>query len=751
MNEIYVLYKQTESTKSVVTEFKNKLTALKNFVIEDYNSELPFEENYFKGNMSSVLLCFIDDEFFYETKCQLIWSAFVNRQRNSTAQLIFPILMKDIVITNFDRNKEEIFAKAEMFGFYSINDDNEIPLLYSDIMDSLSNIDKSIGGTQLVPEENITNVHYVYEVEKTLIDKFHVCNDKENASRRNEMLEEAKNALKKELKTKYKGISRKSSATKGVCVLYTGGTAGMIHNAGSLELRQANLGQLIQKLPRLSQEQFEIDFYSFKNPLDSSNIKSGHWLVMAAVIEILKNDYQGFVIIHGANTMAYSAAALSFLLDNVDRPIILTGSELGLTELNTDAEQNIQRSVEIAAYNSRNEENVRDVCILFGRKLLRGNRSTKQIALDTTEGFYSPNYPELASVSHDRVVIDSSRLKINKQSIKDEKSEIKANYKIASEPRIVICDIYPDMDMNIFRQNCRTENLGAVIIRTYGTGGIPSEDTTFINCLKELKENNKVVVNLTQCPKGNVELRIFETNATLFNLGVISGGDMVTEAAYCKLKHLFSKFEHINIVDKETKEKKDKKKAEIIRHYMMVSMHDELTMSTFIVRFGDEDNKLNIKKDTKGNFISGGESWYANPAANYSDKNNAYVNDTYAEFDPTAHITNAVLRLSGVTIRDKEKHEQSIGGKPVKMTHSIKVSLSNEKELSEVAYTDTHKREYEFDDINQAIDINIDILKQAHQALKSQCNLYVSICSELHDIEIESVHLLLSVAQKKKG
>ena len=306
-------------------------------------------------------------------------------------------------------------------------------------------------------DDIITNVYPVCAIENLLIANFQKGNDEKDRSHRKDLLTKARQALNNSLDTGYRSIEKMRkphSEKKGVCVLYTGGTAGMIHDSDSLELIQANLWQLIPKLPRLKREPFDIDFYSFEKPLDSSNISSGHWLVMAAVVEILKDKYQGFVIIHGTNTMAYSAAALSFLLDNVDRPIIFTGSELGLTELNTDAEQNIQRSVETAAYYSRHEENVRDVCILFGRKLIRGNRSTKQIALDTTEGFYSPNYPELASISNDRVVIDSSWLKFNKQKIDDHESAISANYSMASEPRIVICDIYPDMDMEIFNSTC---------------------------------------------------------------------------------------------------------------------------------------------------------------------------------------------------------------------------------------------------------------------------------------------------------
>jgi L-asparaginase len=761
MNDIYILYKQTESTKEKVTEFKNKLTAsgaenvktLKDFVIKDYNCDLTAEESYFEGNMSLVLLCFIDDEFFYEANCRRIWSAFWGRQRSLGAQIIFPVRIEEVVADNFDGDKKDIFEMAKMLGLYSIKDEDEDKDdLCSDIKEALEKIDKSTNKAPELSDDTITNVHPACHIENGLIVNFQKCKDEKDTLRREKILNKARGDLKTILDENYDKIitKRKYGEKKGVCVLYTGGTAGMIHGIGSMELKQASVYELVPKLPRLKREEFEIDFYSFEKPLDSSNITSGHWLVMAAVIETLKDKYQGFVIIHGANTMAYSAAALSFLLDNVDRPIILTGSELGLTELNTDAEQNIQRSVEIAAYNSCNEENVSDVCILFGRRLLRGNRSTKQIALDTTEGFYSPNYPELASVSHDRVVIDSSRLKVGRQNSIDGISTISANYSMASEPRVVICDIYPDMDMDMFQTNTLKFDVGAVIIRTYGTGGVPSENTKFTDCLKKLKENNKVVVNLTQCPRGNVELRIFETNATLFNLGVISGGDMVTEAAYCKLKHLFSKFEKIN---------DPKDKADIIRHYMMVSMHDELTMSTFTVCFEEEAGReLIIENGTKAHHLKCGRNWSDNPAEKYNGDDKTYANDTFAVFDSTAHITNAVLRLSGVEILDEEKQELSTDNeKTVSVTHSIVVSLSNDSkslilESSARVNTNTYKREYELDHNNQTVDINIDVLKQAKEALKRpQSELHISICSMQHKIKVKSVHLLISVAQKKKG
>ena len=521
-----------------------------------------------ESNRSSVLLCFIDDEFFYDIQCRAIWNSFYNEQQNlepTTVKIVFPALIKNVSPDNFsdERKKMEIYQNADFLGFYNLtqnsNENSQLNELCNDIVNSLSkigNVPRS-GRLELGIKKN---VHAICEIDDAFIKKFHECNENyKKPSERIKGIEENTKKLKAFLDKEYADVfegkeprdKREYENGTKVCVIYTGGTAGMIMNPDDIESQefiQANLEQLTRKLPRLTKEPFEIDFYSFAKPLDSSNITCGHWLTLAAIIEILDEKYDGFVIIHGSNTLAYTASSLSFLLDNVRKPIILTGSELALDELNNDAEQNIQRSVEVAAHESWKYSNSGDVCILFGRRLILGNRATKQIALDTTEGFYSPNYPELAPVSHDRVVIDTSFSKVPLAGRK-----IEMNKNMSSNPKIVICDVYPDMDMKMFQYACEDAEVGAVIIRTYGTGGVPDKSEAFLECLKALKKRHIIVVNLTQCPKGTVEFRFFDTNATLFNLGVISGGDMVTEAAYCKLKHLFAKFESVQGMTQEEK------------------------------------------------------------------------------------------------------------------------------------------------------------------------------------------------------
>jgi L-asparaginase len=440
--------------------------------------------------------------------------------------------------------------------------------------------------------------------------------------------------LRKELDEAYNKTTAKRVNPNGkkVCVLYTGGTAGMVFNPlerNSLELVQADAEQLINKLPRLKREDVEVDFYSFKPALDSSNIGSEHWLLIAVVIELLAKHYEGFVVIHGTNTMAYTASAVSFLFgDTANKPLILTGSELALSERNNDAEPNIYRSIEIAT--RKDTSNIQGVCILFGKWLLRGNRATKQIALDKMEGFYSPNYPEIASVSSDKVIVNLAYSKKTKST-----NSFEMNKFISSVPKVAICDIYPDMDMNAFKANCTSSEVEAVILRTYGTGGVPDKNPIFRECLESLQSKNTIVVNLTQCPKGTSEFRLFETNETLFNYGVISGGDMVTEAAYCKLKHLFSKFNSVENRDQ---------RIEFIKHYMMVSIQGEMSRSMFVVPvlIGKKDGYPELKLTKK---------WSSNPAINKTSDEQDLSLDSFAMLDANQDlIVSAVLRLGKVMI-----------------------------------------------------------------------------------------------------
>lgn len=742
MNDIFVLYKQSGTNKLVDT-FRKGMTkhfTEKDFTIRDYDDTLP-DESCYESTRSFILLCLIDDEWFYDPYCRTIWKYFWEKQTSCNEQILFPVLVENVNTDNFDDTKKDIYNNAAKLGFYNItnNDSKEINELYTDVITSLNKVGISSNYTPrgIYGSDNMgkTNVHAVYDIScssensDSWISQIAKCNCEISCNKRinnlNEIILRLKSALNDRLKL-IKDEQRSYPNGEKVCVLYTGGTAGMIFDPfekESLELKQADLSELIINLPRLKREKFEIDFYSFEPALDSSNIGSEHWLLMAAVLEILWGHYHGFVIIHGANTMAYTASAISFLFDGtVNKPIILTGSELALTERNSDAEQNIHKSIEIAS--QRNTTDIQGVCVLFGKWLLKGNRTTKQIALDKTEGFYSPNYPEIASVTSDKVIVDLAHLKKDRNL-----GSFHMNKFISSTPKVAICDIYPDMDMNAFAVNCTSKDVKAVILRTYGTGGVPDQNKMFRECIEELQKRDTIVINLTQCPKGTSEFRLFETNEMLFNYGVISGGDMVTEAAYCKLKHLFSKFSAVD---------NHKERMQFIRHYMMVSIQDEMSRSMFVIPVTISVDCNNI--DTNGRKFYLNAGWSSNPAINRVPDQDLSLDD-FARLDENKDIIeSAVLRLGKVSVATEKTKDIHL---------KIKVSIFSDGEDENIAEDDfiIHSTRLSNAQTNE-YDINIDILEIAKKHLKPKRSVTILVKTEAWAIRIGYMKILLSTTRR---
>lgn len=744
MNDIFVLYKQVSSNKLVDT-FRKGMTnrfADYDFTIRDYDDSLP-DESCYESTRSLILLCLIDDEWFYDPQCRTIWKYFWEKQLNYNQQILFPVLIEDVKTDNFNDSKKSIYHDALKLGFYHVttSDSVDIEELYNDVITSLHKVENDYYYTN---EKNInhnysgkSNVHEVYEIEcsykndNSWIKKIEKYNNKSSSEERIAGITDIISELRNTLENKFKAITDKKRLFpkgKKVCVIYTGGTAGMIFDPfekESLELKQANLSEFTIKLPRLKREKFEIDFYSFEPALDSSNIGSEHWLLIAAVIEILSKYYQGFVIIHGTNTMAYTASAISFLFDDtVNKPVIFTGSELALTERNSDAEQNIHRSIEIAA--QKDTKDIQGVCILFGKWLLRGNRTTKQIALDKTEGFYSPNYPEIASVTTDKIIVDLAHSKKTQTSSRS----FHMNKFISSSPKVAICDIYPDMDMEAFTTTCTSPDVEAVILRTYGTGGVPDKNSLFRECIRKLQKKDTIVINLTQCPKGTSEFRLFETNEMLFNHGVISGGDMVTEAAYCKLKHLFSKFS--SVVN-------DNKRKNYIRHYMMVSIQGEMSKSMFIVPVPINTGCNIVNEDGKRFYLNA--EWSANPAINNVPGQNL-LNDTFAMLDANKDcIDSAVLRLGKVRLITNTERARDI---------HLKIIVSLFKDSEEIKETEDniiiHSTRFP-NIIDTEQDINIDILEIAKNHLIPSENATILVRTESRKIKFESMKILLSATR----
>lgn len=320
-----------------------------------------------------------------------------------------------------------------------------------------------------------------------------------------------------------------NSLNTSILLIYTGGTIGMIENAVTGALENFNFEQLQKYIPELQNFNFPIDTYQFDPPMDSSDMEPEMWRKLVHIIHDNYEHYQGFVILHGTDTMAYTASALSFMLEGLTKPVILTGSQLPIGVLRTDGKENLLTSIEIAiAQNDEGKPLVPEVCIFFENHLMRGNRTTK-INAENFKAFRSFNYPLLAEAG--------IHIKYNSAQIllKKERKELKAHYLL--DTNIAILKLFPGIQENIISSILNIKGLKAVILETYGSGNAPQNEK-FIQLLRQAKERNIVIVNVTQCHAGMVEMGLYETGYQLLQAGVVSGYDSTIESAVTKLMFL---------------------------------------------------------------------------------------------------------------------------------------------------------------------------------------------------------------------
>lgn len=313
---------------------------------------------------------------------------------------------------------------------------------------------------------------------------------------------------------------------KRILIIYTGGTIGMTSTPEGYAPEKGYLKSALENISDMnSVEMPRWELLEFDELLDSSNITYVEWNLIARAIENNYEDYDGFVVLHGTDTMAYTASALSFMLENLAKPVILTGSQIPLCELRSDGKDNIITSVIIAA-----EGVVKEVALYFGTQLLRGNRSTKQSA-DGLIAFASPNYPPLARAG--------INIEYNNHLLMDEpEGDFKVCY--IERSSIGVIKLFPGIQFELF-EPIVTDRLQGLVLETFGTGNIPSYDAVLPELIARAIRNGTAVVVCTQCAHGTVQLGAYETSSALAKAGAVSGFNMTTEATIAKLHYLFSK------------------------------------------------------------------------------------------------------------------------------------------------------------------------------------------------------------------
>ena len=306
----------------------------------------------------------------------------------------------------------------------------------------------------------------------------------------------------------------------------------MIKNPESGALEPLDFENLLQHVPELKELDYNLPSYQFQPPIDSSDMRPALW---ARIVNIIAENYDstdGFVILHGTDTMAYTASALSFMLEGLGKPVILTGSQLPIGVLRTDGKENLINAIDFAAaYDEKGNPMVPEVCVYFGTKLLRGNRSTKASA-ERFDAFVSYNFPPLATVGININYNLSGILPLSKGRAFTPHAEM--------DNSVIAITLFPGIRPQIIEHIFEIPNVRGIVLRTYGSGNAPRQ-AWLTNAIRNATDDGKVVVNITQCDAGSVEMGLYETGNQLISAGVVSGRDMTVECAVVKLMNLFGR------------------------------------------------------------------------------------------------------------------------------------------------------------------------------------------------------------------
>lgn len=314
-----------------------------------------------------------------------------------------------------------------------------------------------------------------------------------------------------------------------ILIVYTGGTIGMVKDYKTKALKVFDFSQIVDKIPELKQLECHIDSLSFEELIDSSNMNTAYYVQIAETIEANYEKYDGFVVLTGSDTMSYISSAISFMFENLQKPIIFTGSQLPIGDLRTDAKENLITTIEIAAAKKNGKPIISEVGLYFEYKLYRANRTTK-INAEQFEAFTSMNYPPLAESG---VHLNFNEHLLHSQ--KDIAEKLVVRKKL--DTNIAILKLFPGITKNVVESILNIKGLKGVVLETYGAGNALTQEW-FLNLLKISIQNGIQIVNVTQCVGGSVILGHYETSVALKEIGVVNGKDITTESAIAKLMYL---------------------------------------------------------------------------------------------------------------------------------------------------------------------------------------------------------------------